>query len=86
MEYGSWAEGRYRPYCDACGGKLWQFPLSLRRARSVAREHAFRVRHLVRIEPWDSFALIEHIAPPAPHPADATPSDGPGAASSEARG
>lgn len=58
--------GNYRPYCDSCGDKLWHFPLLLDQARNVAREHATAQGHLVRIEPWDSFQLIENVYPPEP--------------------
>lgn len=54
----------YRPYCDRCGGKLWDVALMLEQARNVAWEHAFRMRHAVRIEPWDSFALVEAVPVP----------------------
>lgn len=58
----------YRPYCDACGDKLWRVPLMLEQARNVGYEHAWRLSHVVRIEPWESFALIESITPQLPLP------------------
>jgi hypothetical protein len=54
--------GQYRPYCDRCGDRLCSSPLRLGQARLLAEGHARRTRHDVRIEPWDSFALVELVA------------------------
>jgi hypothetical protein len=57
----------YRPYCDPCGDKLVPFPITLHQARLMAQAHANRERHTVRVEPWDSYNLIEAVEP-APVP------------------
>lgn len=64
--------GNFRPFCDRCGDKLWPYPLLIEQARNVAYEHAWRLRHVVRIEPWDSFALVESVVPqlPLPYPGE----------------
>jgi hypothetical protein len=53
--------GRYRPFCDRCGSKLTSSALPLGQARRVAEAHARNTGHDVRIEPWESFALIELV-------------------------
>jgi hypothetical protein len=53
--------GRYRPFCDRCGDKLASSAVRLDDARRLAQAHAQRTHHDVRIEPWDSFALIELV-------------------------
>jgi hypothetical protein len=53
--------GQYRPYCDHCGDKLCNTALRLGQARLLAEGHARRTHHDVRIEPWDSFQLIELV-------------------------
>lgn len=55
--------GQYRPYCDVCGDKLANSALRLEQARRLALGHARRYHHNVRIEPWDSFQLIETVTP-----------------------
>lgn len=54
--------GQYRPFCDRCGDSLCSSALRLGQARQLAEGHARRTRHDVRIEPWDSFALIELVS------------------------
>lgn len=56
--------GMYRPFCDACGEKLVSSAVRLHQARLLAEHHARKAQHDVRIEPWDSFQLIELV--PAP--------------------
>lgn len=53
----------YRPYCDECGERLWDFPITLHRARLVAQSHANATEHVVRVEPWDSYQLVDLIRP-----------------------
>ena len=63
MSNPSRAGAGYRPYCDDCGERVWEYPISLGRARAVAQAHANATGHPTRIEPWDSYALIELVTP-----------------------
>jgi hypothetical protein len=56
--------GQYRPFCDRCADKLASSALRLGQARRIAEAHARNTHHDVRIEPWDSFQLIELVRPP----------------------
>lgn len=54
--------GRYRAYCDECGRNLALAVTTLSGARKLADTHVAIVGHGVRIEPENSYALVEFVS------------------------
>lgn len=64
----------YRAHCDECGAQLQAVGLPLRLARQTAQDHADATGHTVRVEPWETYALVDLIRPREPELGDADPS------------
>jgi len=53
--------GRYRAFCDHCGRNLALAVTTLAGARRLADIHVKIEGHGVRIEPENSYALVEYV-------------------------
>lgn len=65
----------YRSHCDECGEDLEPRPQLLRLTRQVAQDHADATGHAVRVEPAETYALVDLIRPREPELDYADPSD-----------